>query len=63
MKTEKLSNGRVRVEYEESELHVVQFLAKFFLSIPRPTEIPRQVFAGRFMRRVRRLHDSLEEVS
>jgi hypothetical protein len=57
MKATKLENGRIRIELQPSELHVVQFLASFFLSLPRV------VFTGRFVRRVRRIHDALEEVN
>jgi hypothetical protein len=56
MRAQKLENGNIQVVFEPSEIHIVQFLAKFFLSIPR------QVFTGRFVRRVRRMHDALEEV-
>jgi hypothetical protein len=56
MRAEKLENGKYRIELQATELHVVQFLASFFLSIPRV------VFTGRFVRKVRRIHDALEEI-
>jgi hypothetical protein len=61
VKVEKLGNGNTRVELQPSELHVVQFLATFFLTIPRRFT-QSAVFTGRFVRRVRRIHDALEEV-
>jgi hypothetical protein len=56
MKAIKVAKESYRLEIGPEELNVLRFLAKFFI------ELDRTVFTGRFMRRVRRIHEALEEV-
>jgi hypothetical protein len=57
MKGQRLKNGDYSVQMRPSEFHIMQFLAMFFLNVPRV------VFRGRMVRRVKRIHESLKEIS
>jgi hypothetical protein len=55
MTTERIAAGRYRLELTESDVRCLQFLTRFFLVLDKT------VFTGRFMRRVERIHATLEE--